>query len=176
MPRGWLRQNQILANRICQQSLVPAWDGDLRPAYQAPPTPTSDRLQRAPTRPWNFLAKQIPSSAPGPDTFVRAQTYLNLAQLACALERYCLIHHQYPERLEDLAPQFIRRTPQDFLIGQPLKYRRTPDGRFVLYSVGSDRVDNGGAFPVQVVDELASVRGEGRSHDEGDWVWRYPDR
>ncbi len=39
--------------------------------------------------------------------FALAQTDVNLARVACALERYRLAHGNYPETLDALAPQFI---------------------------------------------------------------------
>ena len=49
------------------------------------------------------------------------------------------------------------------LTGEPYKYRRTDDGRFVLYSVGWDEKDDGGVPGKTLFDEK-----------QGDWVWEYP--
>ena len=38
----------------------------------------------------------------------------------------------------------IEKLPHDIINGQPLHYRRTDDGQFVLYSVGWDEKDDGG--------------------------------
>ena len=48
------------------------------------------------------------------------------------------------ESLDALAPQFIETIPHDIIGGQPLHYRRTEDGQFVLYSVGWNETDDGG--------------------------------
>lgn len=48
-----------------------------------------------------------------------------------------------------LAPQFIIKLPHDVINGQPLKYRRTDDGSFILYSMGWNEKDDGGFFPAQ---------------------------
>jgi hypothetical protein len=63
---------------------------------------------------------------------------------AIALERYRTRHGSYPDALQRLVPEWLRRTPLDFMDGRPLRYRRTDDGRFVLYSVGLDCTDHGG--------------------------------
>ncbi len=63
---------------------------------------------------------------------------------ALALERYHGRHGNYPANLSELAPEFLRVVPVDFMDGQPLRYLQTPDGHFVLYSIGTDEVDNGG--------------------------------
>ena len=64
--------------------------------------------------------------------------------MAIALERYRLAHGEYPESLDALAPQFMEKIPHDIINGQPLHYRRTSDGQFVLYSVGWNETDDGG--------------------------------
>ena len=90
----------------------------------------------------------------------------NEAFVACALERYRLEQSQYPKALDALVPQFAEQLPYDIVAGQPLKYRLTGDGQFVLYSVGWNEKDDGG----QLV-----LNKDGRPNSEqGDWVWRYP--
>ena len=92
-----------------------------------------------------------------------AQTTVNQAAIACALERCRLAKEQFPEKLDALAPQFISPLPNDVLTGEPYKYHRTDDGRFVLYSVGWDDKDDGGIAGKTLFDEK-----------QGDWVWEYP--
>jgi hypothetical protein len=92
-----------------------------------------------------------------------AQTAVNQAAIACALERYRLANEHFPEKLDELAPQFITAIPKDMLTGEPYKYRRTEDSRFVLYSVGWDDKDDGGVCGKTLFDEK-----------QGDWVWEYP--
>jgi hypothetical protein len=92
-----------------------------------------------------------------------AQTSVNQAAIACELERYRLANGHFPEKLDALVPQFISKIPNDLLTGEPYKYRRTDDGRFVLYSVGWDEKDDGGVPGKMLFDEK-----------QGDWVWEYP--
>ena len=97
-----------------------------------------------------------------------------MARVAIALERYRLAHGEYPESLDALAPQFMEKIPHDIINGQPLHYRRTDDGQFVLYSVGWNETDDGG---VVVNQKSRDPRDESRSKvdiSQGDWVWRYP--
>jgi len=91
------------------------------------------------------------------------QTSVDEAVTACALERYRLANGHFPEKLQELAPVFLKSVPNDLFTGEPLKYRRLEDERFVLYSVGWNEKDDGGV----------SAR-EQFSADEGDWVWEYP--
>ena len=95
--------------------------------------------------------------------FALNQTSANEAAIACALERYRLAHGEYPELLNALTPQFIAKLPHDS-IGQPLKYRRTGDGKFLLYSVGWNEKDDGG--------ENALRKDGSPDLANGDWVWK----
>lgn len=129
--------------------------------------------------PYNVLARMIfPALNKCIVKFVRAQLSLDLARTAIALERYRLAHGEYPESLDALEPQLIEKVPHDIIGGQPLHYRRTNDGQFVLYSVGWNETDDGGV----VVFKRGSSPGrdEGPSSqvdlDQGDWVWRYPEK
>jgi len=104
------------------------------------------------------------------DRFPHVQTLMNLATIACALERYRLAHSEFPENLELLAPRFLPAVPRDVASGQPFRYRRTDDGQFVLYAIGSDGVDDGGQ-PTKV--ELDWKGSFGIQSGSGDWVWSY---
>jgi hypothetical protein len=120
-------------------------------------------------RPFNMLARTIfPSISAVVIKYARMQSYVDLARVAIALERYRLAHGEYPESLDVLAPQFIANIPHDIINGQPLHYRRTADGQFVLYSVGWNETDDGG---VVALTDAGNV-----DNRKGDWVWRYPQR
>ena len=98
------------------------------------------------------------------------QESADLARVAIALERYRQNTGVYPGSLDVLAPNFINEVPHDVINGDPLHYRRTSDGQFILYSVGWNGHDDDG-----------KVSANGRSTstvdiDQGDWVWQYPQR
>jgi len=71
------------------------------------------------------------------------EAMLRCAIVALAAERYRLKHGSWPPSIAALAPTLITSVPVDPMDGMPLRYRRLPDG-VVIYSIGSDRVDNGG--------------------------------
>jgi len=52
-----------------------------------------------------------------------------------------------PARLDELVPKFLKAVPQDPFTGKPLIYR-PQETDWLLYSVGPDRVDNGGLHRV----------------------------
>ncbi|MFL5342277.1 MAG: hypothetical protein ACJ8F7_19190, partial [Gemmataceae bacterium] len=45
--------------------------------------------------------------------------------------------------LIELSPTYLETVPPDLFSGEPLKYRVERDG-YILYSVGSDGIDDGG--------------------------------
>jgi hypothetical protein len=105
--------------------------------------------------------------------FPFAQSAVDLAAVACALERYRLANDELPSTLDALVPQYVAKLPHDIITGEPLKYRRTEDGGFVVYSVGFNRVDDGGEPCVH----RTNWRGERESRldlDQNDWVWAGP--
>jgi hypothetical protein len=93
-----------------------------------------------------------------------AQTSADQAALACALERFRLSNGQFPEKLDALAPRFVPQLPNDVVTGDALKYRRTDGDVFVLYSVGWNEKDDGGTPGKTLFD------------NQGDWVWRFPEK
>jgi hypothetical protein len=88
-----------------------------------------------------------------------------MARVACALERYRIAHGEYPESLDTLLPRLIETVPHDVISWQPLKYHRTDNGEFALYSVGWNGTDDEGAVLLK-----KSPKGY-IDYDKGDWVW-----
>lgn len=93
---------------------------------------------------------------------------------ALALERHHRRYGSYPATLADLTPDFLQAVPDDFMDGQPLRYRLTNDGHFVLYSVGADCVDDGGKIPVRASGRTMRGLGGGLAMMDGDIVWPRP--
>ena len=120
--------------------------------------------------PWNLLFTiSAPIFTNQSTKFGVTQVWrIDEARIACALERYRLIHGLYPGSLDALAPACIDELPHDIMNGQPYHYRLRPDGSFLLYSVGWNQTDDGGKVvfkndaPTQIDDK------------EGDWVWPTP--
>jgi hypothetical protein len=118
--------------------------------------------------PFNILERVLlPALGNAAIKFAYAQSSTDLARTAIALERYRLAHGEFPESLDALAPQIIEKIPHDVIGGEPLHYRRTDDGQFVLYSVGWNEKDDGGVVG-------RTTNGKGVNNRNGDWVWRYP--
>jgi hypothetical protein len=69
--------------------------------------------------------------------------------VAIAAEHYRLANNgRLPEELRDLVPGHLPQIPVDPFDGEPLRFKKLPTG-FVVYSIGPDRVDDGGIEPPQ---------------------------
>lgn len=182
-PKGWIYQNQLVNSRFDDDYIFSAVDAQMRTVHpkKAEAILTAKREAKGP---YSALVQLLTLSEstfgdakPFPYKFAQGQTQVDLARVACALERYRLAHGQYPETLDALAPQFIAKLPHDVISGQPLKYRRTDDppspgsgaasGSFILYSVGWNEKDDGGTVAFDKDGTVADPK-------NGDWVWSFP--
>jgi hypothetical protein len=164
-PRGWTYQNMANIAMLDQKSI----DGfDLAhdmvaPRKLADASSAVDKFVKSIDRsksPYKILAAiAIPNFSRAEQTTAHTQTLVNEAQIACALERYHLANGEYPSMLDTLAPQFIGKLPHDIIGGDPLNYRATFDGKFLLYSVGWNEKDDGG-------------KDGGTDFTKADWVWK----
>jgi hypothetical protein len=165
VPRGWVYQNMALIASLGGQRA----EGFDPTNNQILPGKFEDLMRKVNTvvfnRPYNFLAViAIPNLTKATQTLAHNQTLVNESQIVCALERYRLSHGEYPETLDALVPQFIEKLPHDIIGGQPLHYRRTEGGKFLLYSVGWNETDD---------DGQVGLKPDGSGDlEKGDWVWK----
>lgn len=162
-PHGWLCQNAVVYVTLIQTGIQGFDTGN-----QLVLPETFDSWERRSgliinhLSPYSYLESlYLPSVAKAAHNTAYNQTLANEALVACGLERYRLARGEYPATLDALAPELIEKLPHDIIGGQPLHYRRTEDGKFLLYSVGWNKTDDGG-----VPGTLADVT-------KGDWVWKY---
>ena len=76
-------------------------------------------------------------------SFNRCLAEVRCATAALAAERYRVTEKRWPANLDALVPKYLDAVPNDPFDGRPLRIHRLPDG-VVIYSVGPDRVDDGG--------------------------------
>ena len=103
---------------------------------------------------------------------LQTQARLHQARLACALEVYFLQHQRYPDTLNELVPAFIDQVLLDPCDDKPMRYSRTPAGRYKLWSLGFDGDDDGGKVIASPKDDPSSPRLIASDYP-GDWVWSY---
>jgi hypothetical protein len=147
LPGGWFDQNKVSIGRLHLELIKPTVSLETR---QVSPSNVS-RLDAALDKrlknrsPYNwFGAMLLPALGSASARFAQGQAAVDMARVACALERHRLAHGQYPETLDPLAPQFLPKLPDDVINGQPLHYRRNAEGSFVLYSIGWNEQDDSG--------------------------------
>lgn len=169
VPGGWFDQNKVMMGRLHLELFKPAVNLQERTVSPTNLRRLNETLEQhfARRTPYNFFSSLLlPALGKAAERFARAQVCVDLARVACALERHRLAHGQFPQNLDALVPQFIPKLPHDVINGQPLKYRRTDDGQFLLYSIGWNESDDSG--------EIALTKNGNADWSKGDWVWRYP--
>ncbi|MEI9866493.1 MAG: hypothetical protein WDN00_18450 [Limisphaerales bacterium] len=173
MPSAYFYQNELAFAIVQQQWILPLVDTNARivspQALRRADADVRAEMKQLYFTPYKAQALMVvPALNAGVKKFAAIQASIDLALIACALERYRLAHGEYPDTLDMLAPQFIAQLPHDIINGEPLHYRRTEDGQFILYSVGWDEKDNDGKI---FFTKAGSV-----DRENGDWVWQYPSK
>ena len=174
MPTGWFYDCQLRAVRVASAARPTRTEQAqriLRPdIYQRSVdcwNSESRHFRGAPAVVFGFI---MPSEIGTVANWAETQAYVDMARIACALERYYLTHQRYPETLNQLAPDLIDQIPHDIVTGQPLHYAQSKNGRYILYSVGWNEKDDGGV-PESPWPPFAPED----ARKPGDWVWRYPE-
>jgi hypothetical protein len=159
-PRGWVQQN-MASMALRNQEVMDTLDltNNRISAHNVDAFALREGSRQKRSSPYTWMAAvAVPNFAKALQTLARNQTRANQALIACALERARLATSRYPESLDRLVPQYLEQPPRELFTGKPYIYRLTPEGSFVLYSVGWNGTDEGG------------VPGQGILED--DWVWR----
>ncbi|CAN5724687.1 hypothetical protein BH11VER1_BH11VER1_21410 [soil metagenome] len=119
----------------------------------------------------NALAlMSVPPTTSISSRIVYSQSQVDQASAACALECHRLEHGNYPNNLAEAYQN--GGIPQDVMSGASLRYAKTEDGLYKLWSVGFDGKDDGGKR------SLDKDKPENTKFQEvkyvGDWVWDFP--
>ena len=168
---GFYYQNQLSLAHMYQQFILPSVDVPDQRIYPsravANDAGLTDAIGKGFRLYYLFARMMLPAVTGAKTKIAFGQTRVNEAIVACALERYRLAQRQFPDSLEPLSPRFLEKMPPDIITGAPLIYRRTPDGQFILYSVGWNEKDDGGtALLTHANQPSADLK-------QGDWVWQY---
>lgn len=117
-PRGLLLAEQAEVNRSIQRviDILQKRDGKAAMALKSDYSPPTARHLLA-------LAGSI-DRMPFARKALTTQSQLDLAILACALERYRMRHGDFPSSLEELAPTYLAAPPIDLFTGKPITYEK----------------------------------------------------
>ena len=75
---------------------------------------------------------------------LKCAAYLRVTYTALAVERYRTANEELPDYLAELVPAYFDEVPLDPFADESLRYKRTKGG-YVVYSVGRNGKDDGGA-------------------------------
>lgn len=117
------------------------------------PTPANGKTQPSAKEVSDYVHKSVLAALmvpSGQQMFMAAdrETARDTVLMAVlALELFSREHGHYPEKLDELVPDFLPAVPEDNHAPPktPLQYRRDGDGA-LIYSVGDNGVDDGGVF------------------------------
>ena len=166
VPSGWYRLNQLTLNRLYQERCLPLVDAGKHRVNVAQTREVDDVPELKTSGLYNIFARLLfPAVSKTATKFANGQTSIDLATIACALERFRVAHGEYPVQLDLLVPKFIDKIPTDLINGDLPKYRREADGTFVVYSVGWNETDEDGQPGM-------AKSGNTVDPNKGDWVWR----
>lgn len=116
---------------------------------------------------WGLLHPLSATISPTTDSFSVNTFYLQdqIAQtrIACALDRYRLLHRVYPDSLDMLTPGLLAKLPSAAVAGQKIRYRLEGTDAFQLWTAGWDQIDESGS--------PASAKEGKRHREKGDWAW-----
>lgn len=181
VPNGWFDFEKVNYDRVFDEFLMPSIDAENRRISPAWCKQAEEQLSgiagksrmRLFFRHRAFCSLLVPGTLGIARKTAFGQTGADLAKTACAIERFKLGKGRLPESLEELAPEFLRKLPHDIVTGQPLKYKRTGDGRYAIYSVGWNEKDDGGVVGFKKGEaDVPLIRREHDVPEDGDWVWR----
>jgi hypothetical protein len=95
-----------------------------------------------------FTSILIPQLSRTFETLARVEASDACAQTAVAMTRFRLDHGKLPSHLDELVPAYMEAVPIDPFDGHPLRLA-IKSGQWIIYSIGPDGIDDGGADMVQ---------------------------
>jgi hypothetical protein len=130
-------------NGIEAEARKPLWDSDVSRFDHKIEQMMSDPLMKIRYMPLAYL---MPALSKAYENSERSLQEHDAALVALAVELYRRRTGAWPTSLADLVPQYLPETPPDRFTGRPLNYALV-EGAPVIYSVGTDRDDDGGIAP-----------------------------
>ena len=150
-PDGWVFQNMVKANEYHDLVLRPYRSGTkTNPVTFIPKRESlkqwldSIGAHSGPKRLYYIFLGDFLASDNAQKDYLATHTMVQQTRLACAMERFRRAKGAFPSELGELVPEFIPAVPVDVCDGNPLRYRRNADGGYDLWSIGTDRKDDGG--------------------------------
>lgn len=162
-PRGWLRRNQVKINNLYDLDLadIEVASETIAPQFSRSASLTSGNSSSEVVPLYHHLAQSV---FPASFKFIEGHNHARQMEILCALIPYRETHGALPESLDQLVPTYLNHVPHDVMDGKPMRYRRSQDGSCVVWSIGKNRVDDGGTLGKK----------KKRSVDALDWLVELP--
>lgn len=157
-----LKPNLTLATRLdLHRQLIKGLQSSWKSALDAHQISRGnlDKIYQSPVRFWlnpntTGIAFSVLDAQDLQDSLIRQMGHATIHRqviLQVALRRYEVDHHRLPDDLSELSPAYLSSIPQDPFTDLPMRWN---PGTQVLYSVGVNGSDDGGAFRIPVtIDE-----------------------
>jgi len=151
-PRAWWFDNCIQLYNAGRNTLEQV---DVVAGRIQPPQNWADLNGLPLDSPTQQLLQQSSWWGANPASVAFAQTSVNQAMIACALERFRLVNRVYPENLERLVPVLLSSVPRDAVSGRPMIYQPAGEDGIILRGVGPNGID------------------DRKNTASDDWLWAY---
>lgn len=162
-PRGWFRLSQVKLNEAFDTSdraLLKVSRGE---PYE--PTVVDDSSRSQALIMYRLL---MPALSTAQTQYLYSQAKLQQTLAACALERFRQDTQLLPVDLAELVPRYISGVPKDPINAKPMRYRKIDSGGFDLWSIATNRIDDGG--------KANEVKPAKPVKDQPDWVSHFPSK
>lgn len=151
--RDMLDEHARLMDMVDAEAATPLWERDtskvdtLLESWMRSPL---EQLRRFP------LALMMPALSRASINAEFSKMRRDVTLIAIALEVHHRQHGEWPDSLDALVPHLLPEVPVDRFDGQPLRYA-VREGRPLVYSVGTDREDDGGVAAAYGVHHNAQM-------------------
>ncbi len=165
-PSGWMNRDRATYSTFAQDWLGLVIHNDfVRPWALADWNKRMSAIRRNPVEFFRtpVTAIALATFMPVARSSAYMQTRIDLARLACAIERCKRATGSLPASLDSLAPRWIDRIPRDAVAGGRYFYRLGDPGRYLLYGKGWNARDDGGSS--------GNANGILGPSTADDWVW-----
>jgi hypothetical protein len=89
----------------------------------------------------------LPTLVPIITRYHRRAADMEATAVVIALRQFEQAEHRTPATLDEIVPKYLPKIPLDPFDAKPLRYRVRPDGKWIVYSVGPNQIDEGGKEP-----------------------------
>jgi hypothetical protein len=170
-PDGWYEWNKVALVRHFQEQLLKVADVQKHLLNRRDLLAVGEMFSRKyESRDFGphdaLLFRLLPATTYAAQRIAAVQSAVDMAKVACALERYRLARGGYPTALAALVPDYLGAIPPDVAEGGMLHFQCADNGHFTLYSIGWNGKDDGGVVGTNQFGRFIP--------NNGDWIWRYP--